>query len=229
MILPRRQFFFILEKLLLPIVAFPLRLLVKSWRWQGPDAGTIRRINETPRIMLVTFHGMLLHLLVLRRHIARPGVVMLSPSYDGRLLAAFLKRFGVNHVFGSSRSRNIAGPLELIRRTQGGEVGLIAVDGPRGPRCVAKPGFIKLASLAHAHLLLVTSSASRGVTLKTWDRAHLPAPFAKLQLSLQLLPPPKRNEAERNLSAVQALLLSSAREIGSPVVQSDDLKTLPDA
>ena len=181
----------------------------------------IQRISETPRIMLVTFHGMLLHLLALPRFIPRQGVVMLSPSYDGRLLAAFLKHFGVNHVFGSSRSRNIAGPLELIRRTQAGEVGLIAVDGPRGPRGVVKAGFLKLACAADAHLLLVTTSASRGITFKTWDRAHIPAPFATLQVSLQLLPPPKRAEAERNLSAVQALLLASAREVGSPIVQDD--------
>jgi lysophospholipid acyltransferase (LPLAT)-like uncharacterized protein len=225
MILPRRQYFFILEKILLPIIAFPVRLLVKSWRWPAADAVMIQRISETPRIMLVTFHGMLLHLLALPRFIPRQGVVMLSPSYDGRLLAAFLKHFGINHVFGSSRSRNIAGPLELVRRTQAGEVGLIAVDGPRGPRGVVKPGFLKLACAADAHLLLVTTSASRGITFKTWDRAHIPAPFAKLQVSLQLLPPPKRTDAEQTLSAVQALLLASAREIGSPVVQSDDYQT----
>ena len=221
MILPRRQYFFILEKILLPIIVFPLRLLVKSWRWPDADAEMIRRISDTPRIMLVTFHGMLLHLLALPRFIPRQGVVMLSPSYDGRLLAAFLKHFGVNHVFGSSRSRNIAGPLELIRRTQAGEVGLIAVDGPRGPRGVVKPGFLKLAAAADAHLLLVTTSASRGITFKTWDRAQIPAPFAKLQFSLQLLPPPKRADADENLTAVQALLLSSAREVGSAIVRDD--------
>jgi len=221
MILPRRQYFFILEKILLPIIALPVRLLVKSLRWPAADAVMIQRIGATPRIMLVTFHGMLVHLLTLRRFMPRQIVVMLSPSYDGRLLAAFLKHFGVNHVFGSSRSRNIAGPLELVRRIQAGEVGLIAVDGPRGPRGVVKPGFLKLACAADAHLLLVTTSASRGITFKTWDRAHVPAPFATLKLSFQLLPPPKRAEAEQNLSAVQALLLSSAREVGSPIVQDD--------
>ena len=221
MILPRRQYFFILEKILLPILAFPVRLLVKSLRWSAADAATIRRISETPRIMLVTFHGMLVPLLTLPRFMPRQIVVMLSPSYDGRLLAAFLKHFGVNHVFGSSRSRNIAGPLDLIRRIQVGEVGLIAVDGPRGPRGVVKPGFLKLACAADAHLLLVTTSASRGITLKTWDRAHIPAPFAKLKLSFQLLPPLKRADADGNLSAVQALLLASAREVGSPIVRDD--------
>jgi lysophospholipid acyltransferase (LPLAT)-like uncharacterized protein len=219
MILPRRQYFFILEKILLPIIALPLRLLVKSWRWPAADTVMIQRITETPRIIVVTFHGMLLHLLALRRFTPRQCVVMLSPSYDGRLLAAFLKHFGVNHVFGSSRSRNIAGPLDLIRRIQAGEVGLIAVDGPRGPRGVVKPGFLNLAAVADAQLLLVTTSASRGFTLKTWDRAHIPAPFAKLQVSLQLLPPPKRTDGDGIHSAVQERLLSAAREVGSQIVR----------
>lgn len=225
MILPRRQYFFILEKILLPILAFPVRLLVKSLRWSAADAAMIRRISETPRIILVTFHGMLVHLLTLPRFMPRQIVVMLSPSYDGRLLAAFLKHFGVNHVFGSSRSRNIAGPLELVRRIRAGEVGLIAVDGPRGPRGVVKPGFLKLAAAADAHLLLMTTSASRGITLKTWDRVHVPAPFAKLRVSLQLLPPPKRADADGIFSAVQEQLLSSARAIDSPVVQTHDRRS----
>lgn len=227
MILPRRQYFFILEKILLPLLALPLRLLVKSWRWPDADAEMIRRISETPRVMLVTFHGMLLHVLALPRFIPRQGVVMLSPSYDGRLLAALLKHFGVNHVFGSSRSRNVAGPLELVRRTRAGEVGLVAVDGPRGPRGVVKPGFLKLAAAADAHLLLVTSTAIRGITLKTWDRAQIPAPFATLRFSLQLLSSPKGAETDGKLSVVQELLRSSARAIDSPVVEGDGFTATP--
>jgi lysophospholipid acyltransferase (LPLAT)-like uncharacterized protein len=73
-----------------------------------------------------------------------------------------------------------------------------------------------MASAAEAHLLLATSSANRGITLKTWDRAHLPAPFTTLSLSLELLAPPDPREPERELSTVQELLASSARKIASP-------------
>jgi hypothetical protein len=176
----------------------------------------IQRIRETPRIILVTYHSMLLPLLAFAPLFPRRIVVMVSPSYDGRLLGASLKYFGVEHVLGSSRSRNIAGSLEFIRHVKRGEIGAIAVDGPRGPRYVAKPGFLKMASAAEAHLLLATSSANRGITLKTWDRAHLPAPFATLSLSLELLAPPDPREPERELSTVQELLASSARKIASP-------------
>lgn len=216
MILARRQRFFLLERVLLPLVILPLRLLIGSWRRHTPDAGMIQRIRETPRIILVTYHSMLLPLLAFAPLFPRRIVVMVSPSYDGRLLGASLKYFGVEHVLGSSRSRNIAGSLEFIRHVKRGEIGAIAVDGPRGPRYVAKPGFLKMASAAEAHLLLATSSANRGITLKTWDRAHLPAPFATLSLSLELLAPPDPREPERELSTVQELLASSARKIASP-------------
>ena len=175
----------------------------------------------------MTYHGMAFHILAYARFFPRRLVVMVSPSYDGRLLAAFLKYFGIERVFGSSKSRNIAGSLEFIRRVKAGEIGLIAVDGPRGPCCVAKPGFLKMASAASAHLILATTSASSGITFKTWDRAHLPAPFAALELSLQLLPPPDVTDPERELSAVQELLVSSARKIGSPVLQTDRYGTVP--
>jgi lysophospholipid acyltransferase (LPLAT)-like uncharacterized protein len=227
MLLSRRTRFFILEKILLPVAIFPFRLLLKSWRPRAPDEKTLQQVAATTPLFLVTYHGMLLHLLAFPRFFPRRFVVMVSPSHDGRLLGAFLKHLGIAHVFGSSRSRNVAGSLEFIRRVKAGEIGLIAVDGPRGPCCVAKPGFLKMASAAGAHLLVVTSTASRGMSLKTWDRAHLPAPFAALKLSLQLLPPPATIDPERELSAVQQLLVSSARQIGSPVLQADRYETVP--
>jgi lysophospholipid acyltransferase (LPLAT)-like uncharacterized protein len=217
MTLDRRQRFFLLERILLPLIIIPLRLLIRSWRRHTPDTGMIERIRETPRIILVTYHGMLLHLLAFAPLSPRRVVVMVSPSHDGRLLGAFLKYFGVEHVLGSSRSRNIAGSLEFIRHVQEGKIGLIAVDGPRGPRGIAKPGFLKMAAAAEAHLLLATSSANRGVTLKTWDRAHLPAPFATLSLSLELLAPPDPGDPESKLTMIQALLASAARKIAIQV------------
>jgi hypothetical protein len=225
MLFSRRTRFFVLEKVLLPAAIFPFRLLFKTWRLQAPDEKILQQAAATAPLVLVTYHGMLLHLLAYARSSPRRLVVMVSPSYDGRLLGAFLKYFGVEHVFGSSRSRNIAGSLEFIRRIKAGEIGLIAVDGPRGPCCVAKPGFLKMASAAGAHRLLATSSANCGITFKTWDRAHLPAPFATLQLSLQLLPPPDPADPEQELSVVQQLLVSSARKIASPILPESQTET----
>ena len=197
MLLSRRTHFFILEKFFLPLVIFPFRLLCKTWRLKAADQKVFGQVAATAPLVMVTYHGMAFHILAYARFFPRRLVVMVSPSYDGRLLAAFLKYFGIERVSGSSKS------------------------------CVAKPGFLKMASAASAHLILATTSASSGITFKTWDRAHLPAPFAALELSLQLLPPPDVTDPERELSAVQELLVSSARKIGSPVLQTDRYGTVP--
>jgi lysophospholipid acyltransferase (LPLAT)-like uncharacterized protein len=218
MILSRPVKFFILEKLLLPLAVFPMRLLVKSWRKREADPAIIREVGRHRRVVLITYHGMLLHLLAFAAVAPRQLVVMTSPSFDGRLLAAFLRKFGIDHVSGSSASRNIGGSLEFVRRIRSGDIGLIAVDGPRGPRCVAKPGFLKIAAAAGAHLLLATSSAGRGIAFGTWDGAHLPAPFSRVQLSLQLMPPPAKKNPEADVDRIQKALIDAAREISSPVL-----------
>ncbi len=182
------------------------------------DPTILRRIEQTPRLVAVTYHGMVLQMMALAKIFPRQVIVMTSPSFDGRLLAAFLKLFGVGHVVGSSKSRTVPGSLELIRRIKAGDVGLIAVDGPRGPCCVAKPGFMRIASAARAHLLLTTSSAKRGFTFGSWDRAHLPLPFARVHVSFQILPPPVAIDEDQALPRIQEELLGEARKLDSPIL-----------
>jgi lysophospholipid acyltransferase (LPLAT)-like uncharacterized protein len=217
----RRTKFFFIEKILLPLAILPIRLLIKTWRLRVLGVERIREVPETARVVLATYHGTLMHLVAFAPFAARYGrrfVVMTSPSYDGRLLAAFLRHFGVANVSASSRSRNFTGSAEFIRRIETGDIGVIAVDGPSGPRCVAKPGVLKIAWATGAHLLLVTSSASSGISFGTWDGAHLPAPFAKVQVNIEFLPPPKEPGGEKELSVIQEALLRSARQIHSHVL-----------
>lgn len=181
----------------------------------------MREIAATERLVLATYHGMFFHLLAfapLADQHGRRLVVMASPSLDGRLLKALLRRFGIDSVSGSSASRSIAGTGEFIRRIQAGDIGLIAVDGPRGPRGMVKPGFLKMAAVARAQLLLVATSASYGMTFGTWDRAHLPGPFARIDLAFDLLPSPSTDNVLQRLSSVAATLQTLAQQIASPVI-----------
>jgi lysophospholipid acyltransferase (LPLAT)-like uncharacterized protein len=220
MILSRPVKFFIIEKCLLPLVLLPLRGLMKTWRIHSPEAARLGEVLATRRLVLATYHGMFFHVLAFAPLAAARGrrvVVMTSPSYDGRLLAALLRRFGIDSVSASSRSRSIAGTGEFIRRIAAGDIGLIAVDGPRGPRRFVKPGFLKIAAVARAELLLVATAANYGVTFRTWDRAHLPGPFARIDLALDFLPPPDRASLGSELSCATTALEALARNIGSPV------------
>jgi lysophospholipid acyltransferase (LPLAT)-like uncharacterized protein len=227
MIVSRPTKFFVIEKLLLPLAIAPLRALIKTWRIRLPESPTLAEIAATERIVLATYHGMLFHLLAFAPSAFRYGrriVVMTSPSYDGRLLAAFLRRFDIDAVSASSRSRSLAGSAEFIRRIRAGDIGLIAVDGPHGPRGVVKPGFVKIAAIAQAHLLLAATSASVGATFRTWDRAHLPGPFARIALVMQLLSPPQTQGATQGAARAGEALHMMARQIASPVMRESGEK-----
>lgn len=217
----RRARFSLLSRIIVPLAIVPLHLLVKSWRTRGPSDETWRQVAAAPRIVLITYHGMFFQLLAFGReaHAYRPNLVLIvSPSLDGRLLAQVLKHFGVQAVYGSSRSRAVSGSLDFVRSVKAGDLGLLAADGPRGPCCVAKPGFIRLAAAIDSHLLLATTSAGAGIRFGSWDRSHLPLPFARVELKFKLLAPPSGRNVDRELVAIQAAMLHSAREMKSPIL-----------
>lgn len=213
--------FALLETIILPLAMPCLRLIVRTWRLCPPDTATLDQLAATPRLLLVTFHGMFLPLLGFWRlptTYRRRLVVMLSPSRDGRLLAAALAHLGIDHVYATKGSRGVAGSLEFIRRVRAGDIGVIAADGPRGPCCVAKPGFLHMAAAAPATIALAAASGGPAIPFGSWDRAHLPLPFARVHFSLQPLPPPASGSDTELLAAVQDTLLDAARGLRSPVL-----------
>jgi lysophospholipid acyltransferase (LPLAT)-like uncharacterized protein len=218
--LRRRIRFFVLEKILLPIVIIPLRILVRTWRLTLPDDAILREIGREPRPILVTYHGMFLQLLAyayMAPAIGKCLVVMLTPSLDGRLLAAALEYFGIDYVLAAPGNRGIAGSLEFNRRIEDGGIGVIAVDGPRGPACIAQPRALDLARAANAQIYLAITSAGYGIRFRSWDRSYLPLPFARTEFRLERFSPPEIAEAG-TIEHLQSAMVRTAREIKSPVV-----------
>lgn len=217
----RRLRFFALEQIALPAGILPLRMLVRTWRVQGSDQPSFLDAMAAPRALVATFHGMFLHLLAYS-HIppqyGRRLVVLVSPSLDGRLLAATLSHFGIDHVFGTTSARGVGGAREFISRIAAGEIGIIAADGPNGPCCAAKPGLLEIAAIADARIFLATTSATPGLTLPSWDRTHLPAPFATVKLKGNPFTPEAAAAPGDQLAAMQSELIDLARSIASPVL-----------
>jgi lysophospholipid acyltransferase (LPLAT)-like uncharacterized protein len=217
----RRLRFVALEKIVLPVGAVPLRMLVRSWRARGGDDENVLALLAVPRVMIATWHGMFVHLLAYAPLVFARGrrlIVLVSPSLDGRLLAAALAHFGIDHVYGTSNARGVSGAREFIARIAAGDVGVIAADGPRGPCCVAKPGLLEIAALAEAQVYFVLTSARRGVTLPSWDRSHLPPPFAELNLTVRQFTPPAASALDGELATMQSEMIELARSIASPVL-----------
>jgi lysophospholipid acyltransferase (LPLAT)-like uncharacterized protein len=106
-------------------------------------------------------------------------VVMVSEHRDGKMIAALLRRFGLDIASGSSTRRGSAGLRQLLRYTRAGHDAGITPDGPRGPRRYLKPGAIIAGKLSGLPLVPVTFSARPARRLGSWDRTLLPYPFGR--------------------------------------------------
>jgi lysophospholipid acyltransferase (LPLAT)-like uncharacterized protein len=206
--------------LLLPLIVIPIKLIMRSWRRRGPEAEAFEELIGSQRTIIATCHGMFLHLLAyaqLPPSRGRKLVVMLSPSRDGLLLARFLEYFGIGHVFGTGGSRAVAGSREFVRQIRKGEIGVVAVDGPRGPCAIAKDGFLRIARESDAQTFLVITTGGTGLRFGSWDRAHLPLPFAAVGLSLESLAVAGRN-MPLALREAQELIVTRGSRMKSPAL-----------
>ena len=204
--------------MLLPLIAPLCRALVASWRVrESPDSpASLAAVGAEPRVVVGVCHGMLLQAVALARQPAlrhRRFVVLLSPSRDGRLLAAFLARFGIGHAVGASGQRAVAGGRDFAHRVAAGDIGVVGIDGPRGPRGQVTEGWLRLAAAAGAAPYLLVTSASSGLTLGSWDRAHLPAPLATVTTWLEA-------EAEVDIAAIQQRMNDAGRLLASSVLHA---------
>jgi len=81
-------------------------------------------------------------------------VVMTSRSFDGEYIARFIQRFGYGAARGSSTRGATGAIVEMIRLMRAGCPTAFTIDGPKGPRYVAKMGAVLLAKKTGNPILL---------------------------------------------------------------------------
>jgi lysophospholipid acyltransferase (LPLAT)-like uncharacterized protein len=108
--------------------------------------------------------------------------VMTSRSFDGEYIARIIGKLGFTAVRGSS-SRGAVGALFGMRRElELGHPVAFTIDGPRGPRYVAKPGPVLLAKKTGFPIGCFFLAAERAWILNSWDRMIIPKPFSRVVL-----------------------------------------------
>jgi lysophospholipid acyltransferase (LPLAT)-like uncharacterized protein len=105
--------------------------------------------------------------------------VLVTRHRDGQLLRAFLGRFGLSIVSGSSTRGGASGVRNLLGLLGCRDHVAITPDGPQGPRRVAAPGVAHLAALSGAPVLPCAGQTSRHWVLRSWDQMVVPKPFAR--------------------------------------------------
>lgn len=113
----------------------------------------------------------------------RKIVVITSQSFDGEYIARFLVRFGFGTVRGSSTRGGIGALVEMIRLMKKGLPMAFTVDGPKGPKYVAKSGAILLAKKTGNPMLPFSVESSKCWTVKSWDELQIPKPFSRVLIS----------------------------------------------
>ena len=113
----------------------------------------------------------------------KKGIVFLtSQSFDGEYIARFLQRFGFGVIRGSSTRGGARGLVQMVRELRRGTAMGFTVDGPKGPRYVAKPGPILLAKRSGEPILPFIVEPSSFKTVNSWDKLQIPRPFARARV-----------------------------------------------
>jgi len=106
--------------------------------------------------------------------------ILVSHSKDGEIMARATRALGYRVTRGSSTRGAVGGLLALIKAVRDGHNVVLAVDGPKGPRGVCKPGIIRVVQKAGVPLFPVgVASTRRFVFKKTWNQVYLPLPFSR--------------------------------------------------
>ena len=122
--------------------------------------------------------------------------VMTSRSGDGEYIARIIERLGFRAVRGSSSRGGSMALRGLRRELEAGHSVAFTIDGPRGPRDVAKPGPLLLASHTELPIFCFHVALKNPWILNTWDGFMIPRPFSRAvaQVSKAIRVPREINE-----------------------------------
>ena len=136
--------------------------------------------------------------------------VLTSLSRDGEYIARVIRRFGFVPVRGSSSRGGQRGLLEMEAMVKAGGAVAFTIDGPRGPRYVAKKGPVMLARLTGIPITAFYAAVEKRWVLKTWDGMVIPKPFSRVHVrgAKYIYVPPDADDAalDRHYAEMQAAL-----------------------
>jgi lysophospholipid acyltransferase (LPLAT)-like uncharacterized protein len=177
----------LLQRALIPIIGWVvwavIRLLGPTIRFEvlgGQKAGRDYRPDLPPNIFAFWHRCIIAGAWYFRN---RNGVLMNTTNFDGQWTRRVIERLGYGTAQGSSTRGGLRGLAVMARRLAEGVDSGFTIDGPRGPRYVAKPGPVMLARRSGRPVILFHIGLERAWTLKkTWDLMQIPKPYTRAVL-----------------------------------------------
>ena len=173
-----------------------IRIIGSTIRWQSEGDAYLDQIHKSGhRAIFTCWHGRIFPATYYFRN--RGIAVMTSLNRDGEAIAHCIRRFGYSAPRGSSSRGGMRALAEMAREIRRGRDCGFTIDGPRGPRYVAKQGPVLLALKTGAAIFCFHVSMKHKIQLNSWDAFQIPMPFTPA-IVLQAAPiwvPPDASEA----------------------------------
>lgn len=162
--------------LLIKLIGLTVRFEIEGWEnWEG--------VSSEGGIPIYTFwHNRVFLFTYFWR--GRGIVVMTSRSFDGEYGARFVQRFGYGVARGSSTRGGTGAIVEMARLMRAGCPTAFTIDGPKGPRYLAKMGAVLLAKKTGHPILPFTITAARYWRANSWDQFQVPLPFTRARVDI---------------------------------------------
>lgn len=144
-------------------------------------------------------------------------VVMSGYHFDAQYTGRFIQMHGYGIARGSSARGGVNALNRMVRCLRDGRDVGFTIDGPRGPRYVAKVGPVLVAKRTGNPIFCFHISMKRKIQLNSWDHFQIPLPFTK---ALVLMAPPlyipkdAKREALEEKRVEMETILNQMREEG---------------
>ncbi len=158
-------------------------LLARTWRIRecSPEHVLKKHVLASASAPCVYAHWHGDELVLVGYYAHRRLAVLSSLSEDGTLMAKTLQLLGYQVFRGSSSRGGARGLIGQIKAVKSGSQAALAVDGPKGPIYIVKPGVVELARRAGCPIIPVRTRCDRAWYVpRAWNKSYLPKPFARV-------------------------------------------------
>ncbi|WP_291327578.1 lysophospholipid acyltransferase family protein [Desulfovibrio sp. UCD-KL4C] len=166
-------------------MAFIYKILTKTYRFEVEGLENLTKImNRNDPVMLALWHNELFSLTSYGMTKGFPYVTMASDSRDGQIITETLERVGYKVARGSSTRGGVKAMLGMTRlMKKEGRIGVITVDGPKGPRHKIKQGILAIAQKTDSLIIPMRAYVDNPIVFeKSWDRFEVAKPFSRCKV-----------------------------------------------
>jgi lysophospholipid acyltransferase (LPLAT)-like uncharacterized protein len=171
------------RRIQIPIIAAlvysVIRVLGPTLRYEVLGRAPVDRLwNNKQPIIWAFWHRCIIPIAWFGRN--RGIVILNTTAFDGQWTRKVIEWLGFGTAQGSSSRGGLKGLQVMSDRIKEGLDCGFTIDGPRGPRYVAKVGPVLLARMTGAPIMVFHVGVERGKTFeKTWDHFCLPSLFTR--------------------------------------------------